>query len=233
MAPSAADATVARCHRLRRAYTLVVFPGHHEYVTDREYAVVTGYRNHGGHLMFLCANDFFWQVIRRENTLTRMRRWRTVGRPEASLIGVQYTRADASARHAPWQVVTTKRWPWLFAGTRLEVGSTFGAGGIEIDHVAPSSPRGTTVVARIPDLLGRGFTAQMTYYQTLSGAKVFAAGAFTLGGARDPVSCQVLQNLWEHLGPLPLSAPRSDQSSAPANRQQRQQACSRRAPETR
>ncbi len=39
------------------------------------------------------------------------------------------------------------------------------------------------MLAEIPDLFGKGFTAQMTYYETPSGAKVFAAGAFTLAGS--------------------------------------------------
>jgi N,N-dimethylformamidase beta subunit-like, C-terminal len=186
---------------LHRAYTLVVFPGHHEYVTAHEKRVVTGYRNLGGHLMFLSANDFFWQVRRDGDVLTRRYRWRHLGQPEASLIGVQFFRNDGGAHHAPWRVVNLRRWPWLWRHMDLHVGSQFGMGGIEIDHVARSSPPGTTVVADIPNLMGRGDTAQMTYYQTASGAKVFAAGAFTLGGARDPVSCRLLQNLWLHLGP--------------------------------
>ena len=39
------------------------------------------------------------------------------------------------------------------------------------------------MLAEIPNLFGPGFTAQMTYYETARGAKVFAAGAFTLAGA--------------------------------------------------
>ena len=52
--------------------------------------------------------------------------------------------------------------------------------GIEIDRTSPDSPKGVQVIAEIPDLFGPGFTAQMTYYETKGGAKVFAAGAFTL-----------------------------------------------------
>src|SRR5262249_32926603 len=78
-------------------------------------------------------------------------------------------------------------------------GRRFGSGGIEIDHTGSSSPRGITVVAEIPNLIGRGGTAQMTYYETPAGAKVFAAGAFTLAGARDPLSRRLLQNVWQHL----------------------------------
>jgi hypothetical protein len=96
---------------------------------------------------------------------------------------------------------------WLFKGTGLVVGSRFtgfgyptGPFGIEIDATAPSSPPRTHVLAEIPNLFGRGLTADMTYYETPAGAKVFAAGAFTLGGAAasQPVE-RMLDNLWAHL----------------------------------
>ena len=89
---------------------------------------------------------------------------------------------------------------WLFAGTGLESGSTFGSFGIEIDHTAPSSPPGTEVVAEIRNLFGPGKTAQMTYYETPAGARVFAAGAFTLAGqALQPTVSPILENLWTQL----------------------------------
>jgi len=43
----------------------------------------------GGNLMFLSANNFFWQVARRGDALERTRRWRDLVRPEAALVGVQ------------------------------------------------------------------------------------------------------------------------------------------------
>ena len=49
---------------LAAAYDLIVFPGHHEYVTTREYDMVVGYRDRGGHLAFLSANNFFWQIVK-------------------------------------------------------------------------------------------------------------------------------------------------------------------------
>jgi hypothetical protein len=41
----------------------------------------------------------------------------------------------------------------------------------------------------------------MTYYESGAGAKVFAAGAFTLAGtqARNPAICRFLENLWNRL----------------------------------
>jgi hypothetical protein len=179
-------------------YGLVAFPGHEEYVTPRMYELVQRYRDGGGHLVFLSADNFFWRVVRHGSRITRTERWRDLGRPEAALVGVQFLRNDRGLHQGPWRVATT-RLPWLFAGTGLAVGSPFGTGGIEIDHVAPSSPRGAVVVARIPNLMGRGYTADMTYYRTPAGGEVFAAGAFTLAASGDATSWRVVANLWRHM----------------------------------
>ena len=79
---------------LANAYDLVIFEGHHEYVTDHEYQVVRKYRDAGGNLMFLFANDFFWRIVIHGNSMTRTKTWRDLGKPEASLIGVQYRAND-------------------------------------------------------------------------------------------------------------------------------------------
>jgi hypothetical protein len=56
------------------------------------------------------------------------------------------------------------------------------------------------VLADVPDLYGPGFTAQMTYYETPQGARVFAAGVMDLGGtALIPTVSRLLENLWQHL----------------------------------
>jgi hypothetical protein len=192
---------------LARAYDLIVFPGHHEYVTRHEYDVIVRYRDLGGNLAFLSANNFFWRVARRGDSLTRIAKWRDLGRPEAALIGVQYRANDRGRHKGAFVVRNTAAAPWLFRGTGLENGSRFtgygsssGRFGIEIDATAPSSPPGTRVLAEIPDLYGPGITAQMTYYGQRTGAKVFAAGAFTIGGAAtwQPVTT-LLDNLWRHL----------------------------------
>lgn len=185
--------------KLAGLYDFLVFPGHHEYVTEREYDVVEGYRNRGGNLAWLSANNFFWKVVHHGPMLERVAQWRTLRRPEASLIGVQYRGNDEGERLGPMQPVAGAA-PWLFEGTPMADGEAWGHFGIEIDHTAPSSPRGTTVVASVPDLYGPGFTAQMTYYETPRGAKVFAAGAFSLAKeALDPVGSQLLANLFDRM----------------------------------
>ncbi|MEX2646506.1 MAG: N,N-dimethylformamidase beta subunit family domain-containing protein [Gaiellaceae bacterium] len=183
---------------LRRAYDLVVFPGHEEYVTARTYDVVRRYRDLGGNLMFLAANNFFWRVRRDGPRLVKERLWREVGRPEAELVGAQYIGSDQGQRQGAY--VVTEAPPWLFAGTGLAEGSTFGRYGIEIDARAPSSPAGTRVLARIPDLMGPGRSAEMTYYETPAGARVLAAGAINfVASMTDPRVERLVDNAWREL----------------------------------
>jgi hypothetical protein len=185
--------------RLARLYDFVVFPGHHEYVTQHEYDIVRDYRDRGGNLAWLSANNFFWKVVRHGPLLERVAQWRRLGRPEASLIGAQYRGNDEGQRRGPMQPVPGAA-PWLFAGTPLADGKPWGDFGIEIDATAPSSPRGTRVLASIPNLYGPGFTAQMTYYKTSRGAKVFAAGAFSLAGAATrAIGARLLENLFAQM----------------------------------
>ena len=191
---------VASPSALARAYSLVVFPAHHEYVTEREYDLVEGYRDLGGNLMFLSANNFYWRVERKGDVIVKAGRWRDLDRPEAGLIGVEYVGHKPSPRGA-WIVRRARAGSWMFAGTNLQVGSAFARGGVEIDQVTGESPRRVRVVAEIPHLFGPGMKAQMTYYETGRGARVFAAGAFhlTRSVGSDPAVERLLANLWERM----------------------------------
>jgi hypothetical protein len=185
---------------LARAYDLIAFPGHHEYVTAREYGLIRGFRDRGGNLMFLSANNFFWRVRLRGRTLEKLQTWRSLRRPEASLLGVQYFGNDRGRRRGAFVVRRSEHFDWAFAGTGLRPGSSFGSFGIEIDHMTGDSPPGTTLLAEVPNLFGRGRTAQMTYYETWKSARVFSAGAFTLAGwAMYEPARQLLENLWARL----------------------------------
>jgi hypothetical protein len=186
--------------KLSRLYDLVIFPGHHEYVTQSEYDIVQRFRDLGGNLAWLSANNFFWKVVRRGPLVERVAQWRRLGRPEAALIGAQYHGNDEGQRRAPMVVADTHGTSWLVARTGLAPGDSFGFFGIEIDARAPSSPPGTSVLASASGLFGEGMDAEMTYYELPNGAKVFAAGAFTLAGLADShVGARILDNLVAHL----------------------------------
>ena len=189
---------------LAKAYDLVVFEGHEEYVLPHEYDVTQRFRDLGGNLMFLSANNFFWKVGKAKQVLQKIGRWRDAGRPEAALIGIEYRANDDGQRQGLFTVQNTAAALWLWDGTGLGDGSTFGqfvgGYGIEIDATAPQSPPGTLVLAQIPDLFGPGLTAQMSYYETPVGAKVFAAGTLDFGGSATfwPVK-KMLDNVWARL----------------------------------
>ncbi len=185
---------------LAHRYDLLVFPGHHEYVTRHELDLIEQYRDRGGNLAFLSADNLHWRVERHGHVLRRKEQWRALPhpRPEASIVGVQYRASDDGTHRGAYVVRRTGCAPWLFEGTGLTRGSRFGWSGVEISATTADSPPGTCVVAELPNLLGAGRTAQMTYYETGRGAKVFAAGAFCLAN-RSPTVAVLLDNLWRRL----------------------------------
>jgi hypothetical protein len=190
---------IASARQLSR-YRLIVFAGHEEYVTSHTFDVVTRYRNAGGNLAFLSANNFFYKVRVSGNTMTGRQRWRDLGRPEAALIGAQYAGWDEGKYpNRPYRIVNTAAAPWLFKGTGLHDGSLVGHYGIEIDEPNAASPPHTHVLAEIPNELGPGKPADMTIY-TRGRSTVFDAGAINFGAsAHWPALSRFFVNLWSHL----------------------------------
>jgi hypothetical protein len=185
---------------LARRYALVVFPGHEEYVTPLEYDLTTRYRNRGGNLAFLSANNFFYRVTRDGNRLYGRIRWRDLGRPEAALAGVQYVGWYEGLYDQERYVVRGARMaPWLFGETGLRNGERFGRFGIEVDKRAASSPARIILLARITDIFGPGKSAEMTYY-TKRHAKVFAAGVLNFAArAHQTTVDKLIANLFARL----------------------------------
>ena len=193
---------VASGDDLARVYDLIAFSGHEEYVTTHIYDVTQRYRDLGGNLAFLSADNFFWRVDRNGRRLWRIQLWRNLARPEAQLIGVQYRGNDRGDHVAPYVVTNAEAAPWLFSGLGAVDGSPLGPAnyGIEFDMTGPDSPPGTTVLATVSPGLGDGtILGQMSYYETAAGAKVFAAGTLGFGGSDNPVASVLFQNLWQHL----------------------------------
>ena len=143
---------------LVRRYDLVVFPGHHEYVTRHELELIEGFRDRGGNLAFLSADNFHWRVVRDGPVLRRKEQWRRLGhpRPEAALVGVQYRASDDGTHRGAYVVRSTRCAPWLFARNPAPYGLTvrLGRGGDRRDdgRLAPwhlrASPRSRTCSGR-------------------------------------------------------------------------------------
>ena len=135
------SSTVREPSRARRAYDLIVFAGHHEYVTTREYDLVERYRDLGGNLMFLSREQLLLagRATRRHHrevqALARPRpaRGRAHRRPVHRLPAIAAATVgratDAGAAHGS------------STGTGLRPGSPFGRGGVEIDQVTQAHRR--------------------------------------------------------------------------------------------
>ncbi len=188
--------------QLVRLYDLLVFSGHEEYVTAHMYDVVQSYRNRGGNLVFLSANNFYYRVERRGRRLYKIGHWSDVGRTGETLGGLVYVGWSKSQfRNRPYVVVGASNAHWFFRGTGLRNGSRWGVYGIEIDQRGAHPPRRDVVLARIKDAFGPGRSAEMTYYTTSRGARVFSAGVMNFGGsALFPTVSVMLENLWARLG---------------------------------
>jgi hypothetical protein len=187
--------------QLARAYSLVVFSGHEEYVTEHELDATTRYRDLGGNIAFLSANAFFYKVVKHGREMVGRWRWRDLGRPEAALVGSDYVDWNhGTYPNTAYDVTGAQSAPWLFRGTGLHDGSRFGVYGIEVNALGPASPPDTRVLAKIPDIFGPGKSAEMTYYTTPRGAKVFSAGVMNFGGsALWPQVRAMIANVWTHL----------------------------------
>ena len=185
---------------LARAYDLLVFPGHEEYVSAHEYDLVEGFRNLGGNLMFLSSTNFLWRVDRHGQRITRVAKWRTLHRPEARLIGVQYRGNDEGEHRAPYTLTPAGRSSWAFVGVDERAVAAWLWFGIEVDMRTATSPRGTQVLARVnPHYRDGGARGEMTYYER-GGAKVFASGALNFTASLfDPNFRRLLENVWERL----------------------------------
>ena len=176
--------------------------GHDEYWSMSQRNNVEYERNQGHHLAFLGANAAYWQVRFEKgsdnvadrtmvcykdaakdpyyaNPATRNLttiKWREIedDRPEAELIGVQYSYYPVNA-----DMIVTNTNHWAFAGTGLVNGSRLpGLVGYEADAITNRSPLNAVVLADSPVDTGYsvGFS-NMTIYQHSSGAWVFATGS--------------------------------------------------------
>ena len=187
----------AGCRHLEQAYDLIVFPGHHEYVTKREYDLVEGYRNLGGNLAFLSANNFFWGVVKRGRSIEKTKQWRDLGRPEAALIGVQYRGNDNGRNRGPWIVRDSA--PRCSRGWASGTDPASAAVGSR-STTPPPTPPWHEGAGRDPEPLRPRLHRPDDVLRDAGGAKVFAAGAFTLAGSiSSPDVGLLVANVWARL----------------------------------
>jgi hypothetical protein len=185
---------------LARLYDLIVFPFHEEYVTSHMYDLIGGYRDLGGNMIFLSSTNLLWKIGRHGNVINRVAQWRTLGRPESSILGVQYRGNDEGRHRGYYQLTPDGMHSWQAAGVDDAGLAKWPWLGIEYDMQTSVSPIGTDVLAEIdPHLPNPEIRGDMTYYEQ-GGAKVFSSGTLNLTSALIyPPFQRLLANVWTRL----------------------------------
>jgi hypothetical protein len=182
------------------AYRVLILNTHPEYWSEEMYRAVKRWVfERGGRLMYLGGNGLNCKVEYQDGgTLMRClnlwpagyeSRFHVQLESEANLLGVAYSDPGAMTV-APYEVVQPDH--WVFAGTGLKVGETFGhktlherygdgASGHETDKISPSSPKNVQLLARGLNPSDGG--AHLIYFETPGGGAVFSAGSITYPSA--------------------------------------------------
>jgi hypothetical protein len=179
-------------------YQVLILSTHPEYWSRKMYFAVKAWVfEQGGKLIYLggnginCEVEFLSQHVMTvrngdSRTIERQKkesRFHYRVESEANLLGVVYSDAGAMTG-APYQIVDPRH--WAFSGTKLKRGDLFGtrslhrrcpggASGHETDKCSASSSSGVRLLAKgmNPDNGG----AEMVYFRTASGGKVFSVGS--------------------------------------------------------
>jgi hypothetical protein len=187
-------------------YRVLILNVHPEYWTRRMYDRVKHWVVHeGGRLMYLGGNGLNCEVelvgdamLVRNGAITSLwpagmgghdSRFAMRHESEANLLGVAFTPAGAMTG-APYRVLEPDH--WIFAGTGLRKGDTFGekclhqrcpggASGHETDKVSSSSPKNLVRLAK--GLNPHDGGAEMVFFGTPSGGMVFSAGSISYPAA--------------------------------------------------
>ncbi len=189
-----------------RKYRAIVFPGHSEYYEPATYDLLKRYRDEGGNLVFLQANPFYRQVrVDPENNAVVMTDYDArEGRSDFALTGVGYDGCCfPKARAEPYVAATGKdydRVRWLFRGTGIGPGQSFGVANSESDRVDPGlSPHDHVIAAQALIRGKRGVIhAAMTWSRAGRG-RVFATGNYTFLRMGRGITYKLLDNVWAKL----------------------------------
>jgi hypothetical protein len=152
-----------------RAYHVLVFAGHHEYVSRRVYDTLQAHHDRGGHLAFFSANDLYWQIRFEDNCHTLVcyksyafsedplygvnndlltTRWSLppLDRPAEALQGVRFQGSSRAFEPEEFRVQDSSH--WMFAGTNLGNGDPLGEllAASETDYLDEASPSAMDVV---------------------------------------------------------------------------------------
>ena len=196
-------------------YRAFLSVGHDEYWSKEMYDAAEKARNEGVHLGFFGSNNVYWQIrldpengvpnrivtsykdpqldpINNPDLKTDL--WRNVGRPEQTLIGIQFSTLNdfTTDGSANGDFVVQNTYHWVYNGTGFADGDVVPKIiGYEIDTFFPNTPKpvgqGYTLLAESPfvDFANNVENAHASIYQAPKSAWVFATGSLSWNWALD------------------------------------------------
>ena len=189
-----------------RRYAAIVFPGHSEYYEPATYDLLMRYRDGGGKLVFLQANPFYRQVRldRDHNAMVMTDFDAREGRSDFALAGVGYDGCCFPRSRARPYVAAIgadfARVRWLFRGTGIGPGQTFGYAGSESDRIDPElTPRDHVVAARAIVAGKRGVINAALVWTHAGRGETFATGNYDFLRMRRSLTWTLLDNVWRKL----------------------------------
>lgn len=197
------DVDLQERFNLPLAYKAFLSTGHDEYWSWEMRASIIGARDAGVNLAFMGSNAMYWQIRFEPSPVSgtpnrtvvcyknadndpvkdhrRTIRWRELGLPENSVIGIMYTKDPVAV-----DLVVTNTSHWAFEGTGLRDGEVIpGLVGYEVDRVYEGTPAGLVLLGHSPLDQSRAEWADMSIYTAPSGAFVFATGSMQFAWALD------------------------------------------------
>ncbi len=184
----------------------LISAGHDEYWSKTMFDAAEQIRDSGKDIAFLGSNAVYWQIRLEANTsgaanrvivsykdpaldpetipALETYRFRDVGRPEQSLVGVQYIMDNEWEFNTDYVVTHSDH--WIYAGTGFNDGDTVrGITGYEVDtlyaDVVKPQSQNQTILASSPftGRFGTNTLSNASIYQAPSGAWVFATGTMS------------------------------------------------------
>ena len=186
-----------------RRYAAVILPGHSEYYEPATYDLLKRYRGEGGKLVFLQANPFYRQVRldRKHNAMVMTDFDARQGRSDFALAGVGYDGCCfPRSRAQPYVAASGEdfaRVRWLFRGTGIGPGESFGYAGSESDRIDPElTPRDHVVAARAIVVGKRGVINAALVWSHAGKGQVLATGNYDFLRMRRSLTWTLLDNVW-------------------------------------
>jgi hypothetical protein len=190
-----------------RRYSAVWFPGHSEYYVPSTWRLLRRYRDGGGNLVFLQANPFYRGVrLDRAHNAMVMTDFdaRDRGYSDFALAGVGYDGCCFPLSHAVRLVAATGAdyalVRWLFKGTGIGPGDSFGYAGSESDRIDPQLTPRDHVVAAEGIVAGNYGVVNAALTWTRAGrGQTIATGNYDFLRMRRSVTWPMLDNIWRKL----------------------------------